>query len=107
MGINYFLNDRFKSRLDVNGLSEENQKERIKNLTIIHIDHLIYLNNALRDGDIKLHDLIDEYHRATKKGQFGDPISFGQYLPKYLNSHKKFNTKPDLWKEYLQEFVKN
>lgn len=105
-GINYFLNDKFKSKLNGNGLSEENRKERIKNLTIIHIDYLIYLNDALKNGDIKLHDLIDEYHREAKKKKLGYPISFGQFLSKYLNSHKKFNTKPDLWKEYLQEFIK-
>ncbi len=105
-GVNYFLNDKFKSKLDTNGLSEENRKERIKNLTIIHIDYLIYLNDALKKGDIELHDLIDEYHREAKKKKIGYPISFGQFLPKYLNSHKKFNTKPDLWKEYIQEFIK-
>ena len=107
MGINFFLNETFKSRLEANGLNEEFSKQRIKNLTIIHIDYLIYLNDALKNGIIKLHDLIEEYHRYTNKGKFGNPVSFGQFLAKYVNKNRKFNTKPDIWKEYLQEFLDN
>jgi hypothetical protein len=107
MGINYFLNETFKSKLETTGLKDEYDKQRIKNLTIIHIDYLIYLNDVLKDGIIKLHDLIDEYHRYTNNGKFGNPVSFGQFLAKYVNNKKGFNTKPDIWKEYLQEFIDN
>ncbi len=107
IGINYFLNEKFKETLASDGLMDEFNKQRIKNLTIIHIDYLIYLNDSLRDGSIKLHDLIDEYHRATNKGLFGNPISFGQFLSRHLNKIKNFNTKPNIWMEYLQDFIKN
>jgi hypothetical protein len=51
--------------------------------------------------------LLDEYHRYTNNGKFGNPVSFGQFLAKYVNNKKGFNTKPDIWKEYLQEFIDN
>jgi hypothetical protein len=82
--INHLLSEWFEEELDKRGLPA-NIRNRIKPITLILIDDLIFHQDKLQSRKWKLEDLIDGYHRYRSPGDYRKD----QDLPKFISTQNR------------------
>lgn len=96
MGFNQLFNEYFDKEIDKDLLSI---KKRIKPLTVIHINDLLYYSSLLQ----KLHIVIDDYHNyIDKKIAIDAMMSFSTYL-----ETERFKGKKNFCKKTFDDFLKD
>lgn len=99
-GINKLINSWFEfevSKHYLNNKTEKLKQTKIKKITLIHIDSLIYYGELLKSKKVLLENMIDDYQKymaselkSELKGEISisksnkRTISFSDYIPKYL-----------------------
>ncbi len=115
MGINVIINDWFQKEIEKDNFLLMN-KERIKPLTVIHIDALIFFKELLKKK-WELSELLDNYWRRLKKLYKKEIIednallTFDLYLVDQLKTLEKADKTKYVdfphWKKYLQTVFPN
>lgn len=100
LGFNKLINQWFKEELEK---IKKVDKKNIRPITVIDIDTLILYQDYFKDGKLKLHKLIDEYHSytdlsikvTTKEAVIDKLLSF----PSYVSMKHAINSPPKMFRD--------
>ncbi|WP_462267670.1 hypothetical protein [Mucilaginibacter sp.] len=101
-GVNYFLNQRMKELKQMDGVLTDG----IQNLTMIHLDNLLLLQDHFKSGKLELGDCLKSYHKYISSGDpINDMISFDEFVKYYFVQNNKIKIgQPSIFKEIITDF---
>jgi hypothetical protein len=101
-GVNYFLDQRMKELMQMNELLVDG----MQNLTLIHLDNLLLLQDHFKSGKLGLGDYLKSHHRYISSGDpINDMICFDELVKYYFVQNNKIKIgHPSIFKEIIADF---
>jgi hypothetical protein len=101
-GVNYFLDQRMKELIQMDGVLTDG----IQNLTMIHLDNLLLLQDHFKSGKLELGDCLKSYRKYVSSGDpINDMISFDEFVKYYFVQNNKIKIgQPSIFKEIITDF---
>jgi hypothetical protein len=101
-GVNYFLDQRMKELIQMDRALPDD----IQNLTLIHLDNLLLLQDHFKSGKLELGDCLKSYSKYISSGDpINDMISFDEFVKYYfVQNNKRKIGQPSIFSEIIKDF---